>query len=177
MVSVGMSRTAQILFAISIAVNLFLGGAVTSALIGGFGRPEMGPPGGPMNRSELNPRFIARSVPEEARSEAREVLRTHRAEVRQAFKNARSVRANVLSELKSDTFSEERLVKQLSLSRQADQAVAEKLHSVVAEIIMLLTPDQRRQMIDSIEQRAAERREMWRERRSKGAWEKRQKQE
>jgi len=169
-----MSRTAQILFAISIAINLFLGGAVTSALIGGFGRPDMGPPGGPMSRSELNPRFIARSVPEEARSEAREVLRTHRGEVRQAFRNARSVRANVLSELKSDTLSEERLAEQLSLSRQADQAVAEKLHSVVAEIIMLLTPEQRRQMMDSIEQRVAERREMWRDRHSKGGWHKKQ---
>lgn len=169
-----MSRTAQILFAISIAINLFLGGAVTSALIGGFGRPDMGPPGGPMGRSELNPRFIARSVPEEARDEAREILRTHRGEVRQAFRNARSLRADVLSELKSDTFSEERLAEQLSLSRQADQAVAEKLHSVVAEIVSLLTPEQRLQMIDSIERRVAERREKWRDRHSKGRWDKRQ---
>ena len=142
-----------IALAVSIGLNLFLGGAIASAWLVKRQYGGLRPPPQAGMAGDFNFRGGLAALGGEARPLAREIRREHGPRLREAGKAMQDARREVGRMLRAEEIDPAALDKTLSdLRERADEAQA-VMHQVLMEAITKLTPDQRRKFLEAAMQR------------------------
>ena len=131
-----------IALAASVAVNLFLGGFLTSrAFIHRRGEhlAEPGPFLGP--RGLLGPRGMANATPE-----VKKVLEQHREGLREHRRRMHEARRGVAEALTTEPFERARLEQALAGARSATDASQAAMHAALLEVAATVGPEERREL-------------------------------
>ena len=142
-------KTLLIVLFVSLAVNLFLVGALAGGLVVGQRLRAQRPP---MMRV-VQPVWRAGDVlpPEQARA-YHEALRGHGPEIRQAMRQARSERADAWRGLAADPFEPAGVKQRLAQIRSEEAAVRGRLEDAIVDFAGGLPPAERRALADSLSQ-------------------------
>ncbi len=147
------TRKLAIALAVSIGLNLFLGGAIASAWLVKRQYGGLRPPPQAGMAGDFDFRGGLAALGGEARPLAREIRREHGPRLREAGKAMQDARREVGRMLRADAIDPVALDKALSdLRERADEAQA-VMHEVLMEAITKLTPDQRRKFLEAATRR------------------------
>jgi len=154
-------------------IGLMVGGKLTSerwasgwrdrigaeAGVDGFGRHGMPP--------DLDPRALARMLPQSARDEARAMTEARGPEIRDLFMASMEARGAALEAMRAEPFDRDDLAAALVASREADEAARAAVHGLTVDIIADMSPEEREQIGMELHERFPGRHERhgWRERR------------
>lgn len=135
----------QKLLIVSLALNLFLLGAVTTGIVTHLAWPPPPPhPGGPAFLP--SPRQLKAALPQEDQAPLKEVLEAHRGEIRplvEALIGARRVAAQALL---ARPFDQAAFLQSLRDMRSQDQVLTDHAQSILAEIAGRVGQDGREAM-------------------------------
>lgn len=153
-------------------IGLMVGGKLTSerwvdgvrdrfgaeAGMEGFGRHGMPP--------DLDPRALARMLPESARDEARAMTEARGPEIRDLFMASMEARGAALDAMRAEPFDRDALATALATSREADEAARAAVHELTVDIIAGMSSEEREQIGMELYERFPGRhdRHDWRER-------------
>ena len=147
------TRKLAIALAVSIGLNLFLGGAIASAWLVKRQYGGLRPPPQAGMAGDFDFRGGLAALGGKARPLAREIRREHGPRLREAGKAMQDARREVGRRLRADAIDPVALDKALSdLRERADEAQA-VMHEVLMEAITKLTPDQRRKFLEAATRR------------------------
>jgi uncharacterized membrane protein len=142
-------RKLAIALAISVGLNLFVGGMITSAWITKrhyAGRPDRPPAAALAGRFDLRGGFEA--VGRDARPMAREIRREYGPRMREAGEAMQEARRTVGEILRGDELDPEALDAAFAELRQASDAAQATMHRILLETMTRLTPEQRRAFLE-----------------------------
>lgn len=147
------TRKLAIALAISVGLNLFLGGAIASAWLVKRQYGELRRPSQAGMVGDFDFRGGLAALGGEAQPLAREIRREHAPRLREAGKAMQEARREVGRMLRADEIDPAELGKALAdLRKRSDEAQA-AMHEVLLESITRLTPDQRRLFLEAAMQR------------------------
>jgi len=128
---------------------------------------EAGMRGGPHQGMppELDPRALARMMPDSAREDVRGLLAERGPEIRDLFENSMRTRALAFDAMRAEPFDQAALVEAFGASRQADMAAEQAIHELIVEIVTGLSSEERAQIGTDLGQRFPDMHERRRERR------------
>lgn len=131
------------LLAVSATINLFLGGI----LAGRIGGHAMHPP-----RFERDFESRLRAVPEERRRQIRDMLREGKPAMRAQHEAMRELHESLAAELSRDQPDRALLERQMADMRTRKLAMQEALQKSFLDTALALAPEERRQMLDAMEE-------------------------
>lgn len=143
------TRKLAIALAISIGLNLFLGGAIASAWLVKRHYAGLRPPLQAGMAGDFNFRGGLAALGNEARPLAREIRREHGPRLREAGKEIREARQDIARLLRADTIDPAELSKALAVLRQRSDEAQAVMHEVLVKAMTSLTPDQRRKFLEA----------------------------
>ncbi|MDE2357508.1 MAG: periplasmic heavy metal sensor [Alphaproteobacteria bacterium] len=130
---------------VSLAVNLFLAGALSVLLLAHFTSPRRPPPG-PL-------RQVAQALDPAHRQALVEVLRENGRAVRPMNLEARSLRADVWRQMASPNFDPVQLKAELARARQLGSAASGRVQDALVDYAATLPPDQRQALAQALARR------------------------
>ncbi len=143
------TRKLAIVLAVSIGLNLFLGGAIASAWLVKRQYGGLRPPPQVGMAGDFDFRGGLAALGSEARPLAREIRREYGPRLREAGKAMQDARREVGRMLRADQIDPVALdVALADIRKRSDDAQA-VMHQVLMEAITKLTPDQRRKFIEA----------------------------
>lgn len=142
------TRKLAIALAISIGLNLFLGGAIASAWLVKRQYGEAPPPRAGM-AGDFDFRGGLAALGGEARPLAREIRRKYGPRLREAGKAMHDARREAGRMLRADDIDPAELDKTLSALRARSDEAQAVMHGVLMEAMTNLTPDQRREFLEA----------------------------
>lgn len=147
------TRKLAIALAISIGLNLFLGGAITSAWLVKRQYGGLRPPPQAGMAGDFDFRGGLAALGGEARPLAREVRREYGPRLREAGKAIHDARREVGRMLRADEIDPAKLNAALADLRARSDGAQAVMHQVLMEAITKLTPDQRRKFLEAATRR------------------------
>lgn len=153
------SRTIKALCIGSLALNLFLIGAITGGAYRWFAAQRAAPAAvGAAAPASTALRFAAQDLSPERRRQFLDALRQARREARPLAQQAREGRREVLRLVAAPQLDRPALDAALAATREADRAVRERVEAAVAGFVATLTPAERATFAESLKVRG-----QWRE--------------
>ena len=156
------SRTLRIALLLSLALNLAL-----AAMVAWHHGPWRGEGRGrhaPSLPHLFDVRALRRVIPEERRHVLTPVFEKHRPEMRTRLHALFAARGDVRQAIAAEPFDPVALESAFARLREADRATAEQAQAMMAEVLAVATPEERRRMAE-VMARSASRGRAWRERR------------
>jgi uncharacterized membrane protein len=144
--STPVARKLAIALAISVGLNLFVGGMITSAWITKRAGPERPAAAAQAGKFDLRGGFEA--VGRDARPIAREIRREYGPRMREAGEAMQHARRAVGEILRGDELDPEALDAAFAELRQASDAAQATMHRILLETMTRLTPEQRRAFLE-----------------------------
>ena len=160
-----MSRTVRLALLMSLALNLMLAGML--AWQHGPWRGERGARHAPALPHLFDVRALRRVIPEERQHVLQPVFEKHRPEMRSRLHALFAARGDVRRAIAAEPFDPVALQSAFARLREADRATAEQAQAMMAEVLAVATPEERRRMSE-IMARSASRGRAWRERHARG---------
>ncbi len=141
----------RIVLVISLALNLFALGALSTAWLGSR-------PWGPFVRIERrpsmlgmpNPRQLRAALPERDRPVLADALTAHGPEIRRRIRDLAAARADVAEAIRTEPFDRPALEAALARLRERESAVAAATHGMVVELVGRLDTDGRTRVADLV---------------------------
>lgn len=129
-----------IIFIVSLAINLFLGGIAI-----GWYMQKVHDRGPPFSQEWTNPRAILQALPE-AREHIQPILRRNAAIVHPKIQESQRAKREVRKQIQADKVDVAALTQAFTRLRQTEFDAKTAIHQVFIEVISTLTPDERRQL-------------------------------
>ena len=143
------TRKLAIALAISIALNLFLGGAIASAWLVKRQYAGLQPPPQAGMAGDFDFRGGLAALGGEARPLAREIRHEYGPRLREAGKAMNEARHEVGRMLRADEIDPVALEEALAALRQRSDEALSAMHTVLMETMKELTPEQRRSFLEA----------------------------
>ena len=156
-----LSRTARIALLLSLALNVALGAML--AWHHGPWRGERGGRHAPSLPHLFDVRALRRVIPDERQPVLQPIFEKHRPEMRSRLHALFAARGDVRQAIAAEPFDPVALQSAFARLREADRATAEQAQTMMAEVLAVATPEERRKMAE-IMARSASRGRAWRER-------------
>lgn len=134
-------RILGVLLAVSLAVNLFLGGVIAGRLTGEATQGL---------RAKRNVEAILQPLPQDKRVLVRKELRAAMSQARQHFGALQAARAQVAEELVQPKLDEAQLERKFAEVRAQTTAIQTAFQQAFARAAVSLTPEERRAVIEAL---------------------------
>jgi uncharacterized membrane protein len=134
------ARPWALLFVVSLALNLFFAGMMTSRFVHRRGADGPGPWGSTELGAEVEP-------------VARKIMQGHRVQMQQRTREAREARKRAMEALSAEPFDAARATAALAEFRSKAAAVEEERNAAIVEIAAALPASQRAQAVRALERR------------------------
>lgn len=164
--SAPLSRTARVALLLSLALNLAL-----LVFVGWHhgpwrddGRGRHAPPLPHL----FDVRALRRVIPPERADVLKPIFEAHRPEMRTRLHELFAARGDVRRAIAAEPFDRAQLESAFARLREADRATAEEAQAMLAELLAVATPDERRKMSELMA-RGGSRARAWRERQAREA--------
>lgn len=161
-----LSRTARVALLLSLALNLAL-----LVFVGWHhgpwrddGRGRHAPPLPHL----FDVRALRRVIPPERADVLKPIFEAHRPEMRSRLHELFAARGDVRRAIAAEPFERAQLESAFARLREADRATAEEAQAMLAELLAVATPDERRKMSELMA-RGGSRARAWRERQARDA--------
>ena len=164
--SASLSRTARIVLLLSLALNLAL--LVFVGWHHGPWRDEGRGRHAPPLPHLFDLRALRRVIPPEREAVVRPIFETHRPEMRTRLHELFAARGDVRRAIEAEPYDRSALESAFARLREADRATAEQAQVMLAELLAVATPEERRKMSELMA-RSGSRARAWRERRERDA--------
>ena len=164
--SASLSRTARIVLLLSLALNLAL-----LVFVGWHHGPwrdnDRGRHAPPLPHL-FDVRALRRVIAPEREAVIRPIFEAHRPQMRSRLHDLFAARGDVRRAIAAEPFDRAALESAFARLREADRATAEEAQAMLAELLDVATPEERRKMSELMA-RGGSRARAWRERREHGA--------
>ena len=162
--SAPLSRTARVALLLSLSLNVALGGMLAWQH-GPWSRDARQRHAPPLSHL-FDVRALRKVIPEERRHVLEPVFEKHRLQMRSRLHALFAARGDVRQAIGAEPFDRRQLESAFARLREADRATAEQAQRMMAEVLAVATPEERRKMSE-IMARSASRGRGWRERRER----------
>lgn len=153
-----MSRRWWIVLVVSLALNLFVAGALSTAWVVGRGvAPFWREARRPAALGMPNPRQLRAALNERQRPVLDEALRAHGPGIRDRIRQLAAARAEVAEAIRAEPFDRARLEAALARLREEEAAVAAATQGMVTEVVARLDADGRARVADLLPARRGRR--------------------
>ena len=159
-------RTARIALLLSLAMNIVLG-VILAWHHGPWREHDRGRHGPPLSHL-FDVRALRRVIPEEREAVLQPIFEKHRPEMRTRLHALFAARGDVRRAIAAEPFDRQTLESAFARLREADRATAEQAQIMMAELLAVATPEERRKMSE-IMARSGSRGRAWRERHARDA--------
>ncbi len=159
----GSSSSARVWLVASLALNLFMAGAIAAQFLAGRG------PGFPHHSAHgpahsMHPRVLRAVLPEQDQAVLEETLQKHRPTIRPRVKALREARRGVAEALRAEPFERRNLEAALATLRVREAEMAAAAQGMTAELASRVSPQARSKLAEQMKPR----KHRWRDRREGG---------
>lgn len=148
--------SARIWLVLSLALNLFMAGAIASYLF--VGRDHGHHRGAPWRGHSLHPRVLRKLLPEQDQPVLDAILQAHRPRIRERVKALRDARGAVAQAMRAEPFERRQLEAALTGLRSRETEMAEAAQAMALELAARVSPEGRARLAEQMKPRKFRRR-------------------